>query len=254
MMEIKGRFKGRVALITGGGSGIGRGVALRLGIEGAKVALLDLNETALKEVKRELSPKGIEVRTYTVDVSNEAQVEGAIGQIEDDFGKVDVMVNAAGIVGPTGTNITDYPTEAFDKIYNVNMRGSFLMTKYTVRVMEKNGYGRILLIASIGGKEGNPGMVGYATTKSGVIGMVKAVGKEYATKNITVNGLAPAVIKTAMNAYTSQKQLDYMAAKIPVGRLGTVEEVAAMVSFIVSEENSFSTGFVYDISGGRATY
>ena len=128
------------------------------------------------------------------------------------------------------------------------------MTKYAVAAMEKNRYGRVLLLASIAGKEGNPFMAGYSSMKAGVIGLVKGVGKEYADKNITVNGLAPAVIKTAMNADTSPEQLQYMVAKIPMKRLGTVEEVANMASWIVSNEASFTTGFIFDISGGRATY
>ena len=128
------------------------------------------------------------------------------------------------------------------------------MTKYTIQKMEKANYGRILLVASIAGKEGNPGMVGYSSTKAGVIGIVKGVAKEYATSGISVNGLAPAVIKTAMNENTAQEQLAYMTAKIPMSRMGEVKEVAAMAAFIVSKENSFSTGFIFDISGGRATY
>lgn len=128
------------------------------------------------------------------------------------------------------------------------------MAKYGLQAMAKAGYGRMLLIASIAGKEGNPFMSGYSATKAGVIGLVKGLGKEFADKGITVNGLAPAVIRTAMNADTDPKQLAYMTSKIPMGRLGTVEEVAAMAAFIVSPENSFSTGFIYDISGGRATY
>ena len=167
-------------------------------------------------------------------------------------GKIDIVVNSAGIVGPTSTKITEYSTADFDKIYSVNLRGTYLTTKYAVKAMEKNNYGRILLIASIGGKEGNPGMVGYAATKSG--GIVKGVGKEYAETGITVNGLAPVVIKTAMNENTSPEQLAYMTAKIPMNRLGTIEEVASMSAFIVSRECSFSTGFIFDISGGRATF
>ena len=139
-------------------------------------------------------------------------------------------------------------------MYEVNLKGTFLITKYVLQVMQKTGKGRLLLISSIAGKEGNPGMVGYSATKAGVIGLVKGVAKEFATTNITVNGLAPAVIKTPMNENTSSEQLEYMIAKIPMQRLGTVEEVAAISCYIVSDENSFSTGFIYDISGGRATY
>lgn len=248
------RFKGQVALITGGADGLGKGIALRLGAEGASIALFDRNTALLEKTKEELQAKNIPVKAYPIDVSVEAQVQEGIDQVEKDFEHIDVMVHAAAIVGPTSTRITDYTTEDFDRIYAINLKGTFLMTKYTVMKMEKRQYGRILLIASMAGKEGNPGMIGYSTTKAGVIGIAKAVAKEYATAGIMVNALAPAVIRTAMNAETSPEQLAYMTAKIPMGRLGEIEEVAAMASFIVSSENSFSTGFLYDISGGRATY
>jgi 3-oxoacyl-[acyl-carrier protein] reductase len=157
-------------------------------------------------------------------------------------------------VGPTSTKITDYRSEDFDKVCAINLKGAFLITRAVLKSMEKTGKGRILLIASIAGKEGNPGMVGYSSSKAGLIGLVKGVAKEYATTNITISGLAPAVIQTPMNLNTSPDQLKYMLAKIPMQRMGTVEEVAAISSFIVSDENSFSTGFIFDISGGRATY
>jgi NAD(P)-dependent dehydrogenase (short-subunit alcohol dehydrogenase family) len=162
------------------------------------------------------------------------------------------FVNSAGVVGTTSTKITDFSMAEFDKVYEVNLKGTFLITKYTLKIMEKVGIGRILLIASIAGKEGNPGMVAYSATKAGVIGLVKGVAKEFANTKITVNGIAPAVIN--MNENTSQEQLGYMKAKIPMKRLGTVEEVAAMSCFIVSDENSFSTGFIFDLSSGRAIY
>jgi 3-oxoacyl-[acyl-carrier protein] reductase len=174
--------------------------------------------------------------------------------VEAEFGKVDMMVNSAGIVGPTSTRITEYSVEAYDRIYGINLRGSFLMTKYAIKAMEQRNYGRVLLLASIAGKEGNPNMAGYSSMKAGVIGLVKGVGKEYAQTGITVNGLAPAVIRTAMNDNTAPEQLAYMTAKIPMGRLGTVEEVAAIAAWILSKEASFNTGFIFDLSGGRATY
>ena len=191
---------------------------------------------------------------HVVDVSNEAQVSEAILKVEKEWNSIDILVHAAGIVGPTSTKITEFSTTDFDRIYEINLKGTFLVTKYVLGVMKKKGSGRLLLIASIAGKEGNPGMVGYSSTKAGVIGLVKGVAKEFADTRITVNGLAPAVIKTAMNDNTSQEQLAYMTSKIPMQRLGTIDEVAAMSCFIVSDENSFSTGFIYDISGGRATY
>lgn len=248
------RFQNRIALITGGADGLGKAIAYRLGKEGASLALFDRNENLLKKTQQAFEAESIPTKVYKVDVSSEEQVKAGIQQVAEDYGKIDVMVNSAGIVGPTSTRITDYTTKDFDNICNINLKGTFLMTKYIVEKMEANKYGRILLIASMAGKEGNPGMVGYSTTKAGVIGLTKAIGKEYATSGITINALAPAVIRTAMNADTSPEQLAYMKSKIPMDRLGEPEEVAAMASFILSEENSFSTGFLYDISGGRATY
>lgn len=253
-MIIKERFQNKVAVITGSADGIGKGVACRLGKEGATLALFDINKELLQTTVEEFKDLGIEAKGYVVDVSSESEVAEAILQVEKEWNKIDILVNAAGIIGPTNTKITEFPTSDFDKIYEINLKGTFLITKYTLKVMKKGGKGRLLLIASIAGKEGNPGMIGYSSTKAGVIGLVKGVAKEFADTDITVNGLAPAVIKTRMNDNTSAEQLAYMAAKIPMQRLGTVDEVAAMACFIVSDENSFSTGFIYDISGGRATY
>ena len=234
--------------------GIGKAIAERLGCEKATVVLLDNNRNALQDAVAYLSSKGIDASYYVTDISNEVQVSTTVLQLEKKWGRIDILINAAGIVGPTSTSIIDYSCSDFDKIYQVNLKGTFLITKYTLTVMKKIGSGRVLLLASIAGKEGNPGMVGYSSTKAGVIGLVKGVAKEFATTNITVNGLAPAVIKTPMNEDTLPEQMAYMIEKIPMKRLGTVEEVAAMSCFIVSDENSFSTGFIYDISGGRATY
>ena len=248
------RFENQVTVISGGADGLGLGIAKRIASEGGSIALFDINEKKLTTAIEKLKEIGAKAKGYKVDISSENEVQPAIQRVIADFGKIDIMVNSAGIVGPTNTKITDYPTDEFDKIYEINLRGSFLMTKYVIKEMERNNYGRILLIASIAGKEGNPFMAGYSTTKAGVIGLVKGIGKEYAQTGITVNGLAPAVIKTAMNDNTAPEQLAYMTAKIPMGRLGTVDEVASIASWIVSKEASFNTGFVFDISGGRATY
>jgi 3-oxoacyl-[acyl-carrier protein] reductase len=250
----KSRYKDKVAVITGAADGIGKAIAERLATEGASIALWDFNQDKLLALEKEWQEAGHSVKAYIVDISNDAAVQDAYQNTVNHFGKLDILVNSAGIVGPTQTKITDYATEEFDKIYNVNLRGSFLTAKYALKYMEKAQYGRILLIASIAGKEGNPNMVGYSATKAGVIGLVKALGKEYATSGITVNGLAPAVILTAMNKDTDPAQLEYMASKIPMQRLGTVDEAAAIASWILSEEASFNTGFVFDLSGGRATY
>jgi NAD(P)-dependent dehydrogenase (short-subunit alcohol dehydrogenase family) len=248
------RFDQQVAVISGGADGLGKGIAERIASEGGRVFLMDNNRDLLDKTIREFKEMGLDAAGAETDISSEDQVKKAFDQAIETFGKIDIMVNSAGIVGPTNTNISDYPTAEFDKIYSVNLRGAFLMTKYAVQAMEKNNYGRILLIASIAGKEGNPFMAGYSAMKAGVIGLVKGIGKEYAGKGITVNGLAPAVISTAMNRDTDPAQLAYMAAKIPMNRLGTIEEVAAISTWIVSTEASFTTGFVFDLSGGRATY
>src|SRR5258708_15997288 len=248
------RFSNKIGIIAGGAEGIGKAVAFRLGKEGARVALFDLNRSLLQKTVEEFEKNDIKAKGFPTDISNEAQVADAISQVEKEWGSIDILINSAGIVGPTSTKITDYSTAEFDKLYEVNLKGAFLVTKYTLKIMEKSGKGRLLLISSISGKEGNPGMVCYSATKAGVIGLVKGVAKEFADTKITINGLTPALIKTAMNENTSAEQLTYMTAKIPMKRLGTVEEVAAMCCFIVSDENSFSTGFIYDISGGRATY
>lgn len=253
-MIINERFKNKVAVVTGGADGIGKGVACRLGREGASLALFDINKKLLQKTVEEFQAMGIPAKGYTVDISCESQVSESILLVEEEWRKIDILVNAAGIVGLTNTKITEFPTSDFDRIYEVNLRGTFLITKYILKVMTKSGVGRLLLIASIAGKEGNPGMIGYSSTKAGVIGLVKGVAKEFADTNITVNGLAPAVIRTTMNDNTSSEQMAYMTAKIPMQRLGTVDEVAAISCYIVSDENSFSTGFIYDISGGRATY
>ncbi len=251
---MSNRFTDQVAIITGGAEGIGKGIAQRIASEGATIALFDINGALLERTVAEFTAKGQAVAGYVVDISDETSVEKAVEQVAQTFGRLDIMVNSAGIVGPTSTKITDYSVDDYDKIYRVNLRGAFLMTKYAIKLMEKADYGRILHLASIAGKEGNPYMTGYSSMKAGVIGLVKGVGKEYAETGITVNGLAPAVIKTALNEHTSPEQLAYMTAKIPMKRLGTVEEVAALAAWILSKEASFNTGFIFDLSGGRATY
>lgn len=251
---MNNRFENQVAVVSGGAAGIGKGIAHRIAAEGGTVILFDINRALLQDVVAEFRALNFMADSYAVDISDENAVKSAFEQVEESYGKIDVMINSAGIVGPTSTKITDYPVHAYDSVYAINLRGSFLMVKYAVKVMEKHNYGRILLIASIAGKEGNPFMAGYSSMKAGVIGLVKGIGKEYADTKITINGLAPAVIGTAMNNETSPEQLAYMISKIPMNRLGTIEEVSSISTWIVSEEASFTTGFVFDISGGRATY
>ena len=248
------RFENQVAIVTGGADGIGKGIASRLAAEGATIALFDINHVMLNQTVSELTRQGFSVTGHVVDVSHESSVEQAVQTVVDAQGRLDIMVNSAGIVGPTSTKITEYSVADFDHVYHVNLRGTFLMTKYALKAMEPANYGRVLHLASIAGKEGNPFMAGYSSMKAGVIGLVKGIGKEYAETGITINGIAPAVISTALNQQTAPEQLAYMTAKIPMKRLGTVEEVAALAAWIVSEEASFTTGFIFDLSGGRATY
>lgn len=251
---MNNRFENQVAVISGGAAGIGKGIAHRIAAEGGTIILFDINKALLQDVVAEFRALNFTAESYAVDISDENAVKAAFKKVEESYRKIDIMINSAGIVGPTSTKITDYPVHAYDSVYAINLRGSFLMVKYAIQVMEKNNYGRILLIASIAGKEGNPFMAGYSSMKAGVIGLVKGIGKEYAHTKITINGLAPAVISTTMNNDTSPEQLAYMISKIPMNRLGTVEEVSSISTWIVSEEASFTTGFVFDISGGRATY
>ena len=247
------RFKDQVAIITGGARGIGEGIAIRIAREGGKVILFDVLEDDLKKATSAMRDQGLDADYHMVDITNETEVRQTIDAVVKKYGKLDVMVNAAGVAGPNAIKISDYTYDDFRKVVDVNLHGSFLMTKYSIPHMLDNDYGRILLIASIGGREGNPGMVGYAASKSGVMGLVKGVGKEYADTNITVNGLCPAVIATPMNLDTEPATMSYMTAKIPMGRLGTIDEVAALSCWIISPEASFNTAYNFDISGGRAT-
>ncbi len=253
-MIFENRFDGQVAVITGGASGIGLGIGTRIAKEGGTVILVDVNETSLVEAKASLTDVAGTVDTRVTDVTSESSVKDLMQYAVDQYGQVDIVVNSAGIAGPTATKITDYSLDAFRKVLDVNLVGSFIVTKSAIEVMKPRGYGRILLIASMAGKEGNPGMAGYTSSKAGVIGLLKGIGKEYADTEITVNGIAPAVIATPMNLDTAQEQLDYMTSKIPMGRLGTVDEVASIACWIVSKEGTFNTGFLFDLSGGRATY
>jgi len=245
------QFKGRVAIVTGAASGIGLAIAKKLSSYNVRLALFDNNEDLLL-TQQEAFPG--ETRLCVVNITNEEEVKKVIAETVVHFGSIDILVNSAGITGKTNIKSHDVDYDNLKKVFDVNFIGSFYTSKYVLPWMIKNNYGRILHIASIAGKEGNAGMLAYSASKAAVIAMTKVQGKEYAETNITVNALAPAVIETALVKAMPQEQVTYMTDKIPMKRCGTLEEVANMAAFIVSDENSFSTGFTFDLSGGRATY
>lgn len=253
-MVFENRFQGQTAIVTGGASGIGLGIGARFAQENGRVLLADIDAEALDQARKSLDGHPGQVETAKVDITQEAEVRGLIQSVVKRFGQLDVLVNSAGILGKTATNIHEYDLASFRNVLDVNLIGSFLVTKYAIEAMLPRKYGRILLLASISGKDGNPGMAGYSVSKAGVIGLAKAIGKEYAHTGITVNALAPALVATPLLADTAEESLDYMTSRIPMGRLGTVAETAALACWIVSREASFNTGAVFDLSGGRATY
>jgi len=248
------RFEKQVAIVTGGCSGLGKAIAERLAREQASVVIFDTNQKALEAAEAGYSEENLRIYGKAVDVTDESQVAAAIQAVAKKHGKLDVMVNAAGIVGPNNMKTTEVPLEGFQKTLQVNITGSFLMLKHSLLAMLPQNYGRILLIASISGKDGNAGMVPYSTSKAAVMGLVKAAGKEYAETGITINGIAPAVIRTPIHDNMSPDQIKYMTDKIPMKRCGTLDEFAAIGTWIVSREASFNTAFVFDLSGGRAVY
>lgn len=254
MAYFKDRHKGEVALVTGGASGIGLAISKRLLAEGAKVVLTDIDSAKLQLALDQLIEFKDQIDGQVLDVTDEHMVRAVFDQVARSYGKLDICVNSAGVVGPTSTNILEFNIEDYRKVLDINLTGSFNIIKQSVEIMLPKNYGRILMLASIAGKEGNPGMSAYSSSKAGVIGLVKGVAKEYAETQITINALAPAVIATPMNLETSKEQLSYMTSKIPMARLGTTDEVASLACWVVSKESSFNTGVVFDISGGRATY
>ena len=228
-------FTGRTAVVTGGSQGIGAAIVKRLQSSGAKVAVWDLDG----------APQ--------VDVSNPASVDGAVQKLLKDLGKIDVLVNNAGVAGLNVPTV-DYPIEEWERVLRVNLTSQFLCCRAVAPHMVRAGYGRIVNIASIAGKEGNPNAVAYSASKAGVISLTKSLGKELAKSGILVNCVTPAAAKTAIFDQMTREHIDYMLSKIPMGRFVEVDEIAALVCWLASEDCSFSTGGVFDISGGRATY
>jgi 3-oxoacyl-[acyl-carrier protein] reductase len=244
-------FKEQTAIVTGGASGLGLAITRRLQAAGVFVAVLDFATKTFGALASEFGAKGA---CFQVDVTDEGSVKAAVAEVLKARGRIDILVNSAGVTGKTNLKSHEVTLEDFEFVHRVNVRGPFLMSREVLPTMLRQEYGRILHIASIAGKEGNAGMVAYSATKAAVIGMTKTQGKEYAGTGITVNALAPAVIRTPMVDAVPEAQVKYMTDKIPMKRCGTLEEVAAMVAFIVSPETSFTTAFTWDLSGGRATY
>jgi 2-dehydro-3-deoxy-L-rhamnonate dehydrogenase (NAD+) len=239
----------RVAVVTGGGQGIGEGIAQRLHAAGARVAVLDLDAELARSVAGAIGGMGV-----GCDVSSASSVENAIYKIERELGPVEILVNNAGIAGRT-LPLWELNENDLDAVYAVNVRGVFLTSKAVIRGMLDRKHGRIVNIASVAGKEGNPTLGPYSASKAAVIALTKSLAKEVAGKgDITVNSIAPAVIRTKILDSLAPETIQYMVSRIPMGRTGTIEEVAALVHFLVSREASFTTGQCYDISGGRATY
>ena len=243
-------FRGRSAVITGGASGIGLAVAQRLAADGATVALWDRDASALAAAKATL-PEA--TRTLNVEVADANAVARAAETTAVDLGRIDILVCSAGITGPN-VPVWDYPVDRWRQVIDVNLNGLFYCNRAIVPVMIANDYGRIVNIASVAGKEGNPNASAYSTSKAGVIGLTKSLGKELAKTGIRVNCVTPAAGRTAIFNQMTQQHIDFMLTKIPMGRFGTVDEVASLICWLASEECSFSTGAVFDISGGRATY
>jgi 3-oxoacyl-[acyl-carrier protein] reductase len=243
---------GRVAIVTGGVSGIGLAIAQRFADSGATLSLWDRDAPALAKLAKELGAR-TKVHTANVDVANYQQVAGAAKDTASALGKIDILVNSAGVAGANAM-LWEFPVDEWIRVHNVNLHGVFYTCREVVPHLQKNGYGRIVNIASIAGKEGNPSASAYSASKAAVIGITKSLGKELAKQNITVNCVTPAAVKTPIFDQVTQQHIDYMLQKIPMGRFGRVDEIASMVCWLCTEEASFSTAAVFDLSGGRATY
>jgi NAD(P)-dependent dehydrogenase (short-subunit alcohol dehydrogenase family) len=242
------RFAGRVAVVTRGARGIGLAVAARLAAEGARVALWDKDKAEAKRAAERLGGAAMHV-----EVADEASVAAGLTATEAALGPIDILVNNAGITGPNGP-VETYPVDAWRRVIDVDLTGVFLCCRAVVPGMRARDRGRIVNIASIAGKEGNPNASAYSAAKAGVIALTKSLGKELATTAVRVNCVTPAAVKTDIFAQMTEEHIAWMLSKIPLGRFGLVEEVAAMVCWLASDEASFSTGAVFDVSGGRATY
>ena len=243
----------RIAIVTGAAQGIGRAITERFCKEGAYVIVADIDGRKARKVEEELSVGRSIAKGIGCDVSDVDAVRNLVAFTLKKWGRIDILVNNAGIVGATQP-IHRQSVEGWNRLLEIDLSGVFFCCREVIPHMVKRNYGRIINISSIAGKEGNPNMVPYSTAKAGVIGLTKALAKEVAKMNILVNAITPALVETSMAEQLSQEQLRYVTERIPMGRLGRAEEVAAMAAWLASDEISFSTGAVFDVSGGRATY
>jgi NAD(P)-dependent dehydrogenase (short-subunit alcohol dehydrogenase family) len=243
------RFSGRTAVITGGASGLGKAVAARIIAEGGQVCLWDLDAEGLKAAAAEVGTKHV----VALDVSDQAAVAAAAQSAHEALGRIDILVASAGITGATAP-VHEYPLDSWRRVIDINLNGLFYCCREVAPFMIANGYGRIVNVASVAGKEGNPNASAYSASKAGVIGLTKSLGKELATKGVIANSITPATFESPILEQLPQSQVDYMRGKIPMGRLGEIHESAAMVCFMASEECSFTTGATFDTSGGRTTF
>ena len=248
---VKFDLNNRVAVITGGAQGFGLAITERFIQSGATVIIWDLDEDKVKAEKKKLKSDNLSYKI--LDVTNSNQINQNLKEIENRFNKIDIFINNAGISG-VNTSVDKYPLDEWKKVINFNLNSVFYCCKAVVPIMKKNNYGRIVNVSSIAGKEGNPNASAYSSSKAGVIALTKSLGKELAQKNISVNCVTPAAAKTRIFNQMTQEHIDYMLSKIPRKRFAKVKELASLVSWLASEENSFSTGSVFDLSGGRATY
>ena len=249
MNTFAGRFAGRTAVITGGASGAGHGVAERIVAEGGRVSLWDLNQAALDDAAGAIGG----AHTRALDVADPDQVAAAAQSANAAMGRIDILVASAGITGFTGP-VWEFPIDSWKRVIDINLNGLFYCCRAVIPFMLANDYGRIVNVSSVAGKEGNPNASAYSASKAAVLGFTKSLGKELATTGVRVNAVTPATFKSPILEQLPQSQVDYMKSRIPIGRLGEVHEVAALICWLASEECSFSTAATFDISGGRTTY
>lgn len=249
MSAMPNRFAGRAAVVTGGASGAGKAVAARIVAEGGQVSIWDLNPDTLAAAAAEIGA----THSAVLDVADHDAVANAARAANEAMGRLDILVTSAGVTGFTGP-LHEFPVDSWRRVVDINLNGCFYACREATPFMLANGYGRIVNVSSVAGKEGNPNASAYSASKAGVLGLTKSLGKELATRGILVNAVTPATFKSPILEQLPQSQIDYMRSRIPMGRLGEVDEIAALICWLASEECSFSTAATFDMSGGRTTY